>query len=347
MKTSIILRPLGVVYGIVTGIRNLMYDCGVIKSHKFNTPVISIGNITVGGTGKTPHTEYVARLLKRDHKIAVLSRGYGRKSRGFVSYTPGTPATIIGDEPFQIANKFPDIRVAVDEKRVHGINTLLNSEKYDAILLDDAFQHRKVTPSLNILLVDYNRNIMDDYMLPAGRLREWPNNRKRADIIIVTKCPQNIKGDEMDRIAKQLSTSAEQKVFFSYIKYGVPYLMGGNSTLNLEKLNRDDSIILLAGIASPVQMQNYIRQYSDNIELLEYGDHHNFSVSDLNRLEETVSKCCSKNRYIITTEKDAARLNSMNLADHIRQNIYVLPIEAAFIKDGTIFDNCIIEHLNR
>ena len=184
-------------------------------------------------------------------------------------------------------------------------------------------------------------------MLPAGRLREWPNNRKRADIIIVTKCPQNIKGDEMGRIVKQLSTSAEQKVFFSYIKYGVPYLMGGNSTLNLENLNRDDSIILLAGIASPVQIQNYIRQYSNNIELLEYGDHHNFSVSDLNRLEETVSKCCSKNRYIITTEKDAARLNSMNLADHIRQNIYVLPIEAAFIKDGTIFDNCIIEHLNR
>lgn len=343
-----IFKPLGFIYGLVTGFRNLLYDFGLIRGRSFDVPVISIGNITVGGTGKTPHTEYIIRLLQDKFRIAVLSRGYGRKSKGFVSYTPGTPATIIGDEPFQIANKFPDIRVAVDEKRAHGINALLNSERYDAILLDDAFQHRKVTPSLNILLVDYNRNIMDDYMLPAGRLREWAYNRKRADIIIVTKCPKEISQREREELSGRLCVSESQRIFFTTIKYGVPYSINNDKELiNLEQLSVDSSILLLSGIASPQQMYSHIRQFTDNIEMLTFGDHHNYTLSDIYSLKLKLSKISATRKFILTTEKDAARLREMNLEEDLRKFIYVLPIEMSFINDGTIFDNCIIEHLNR
>lgn len=348
MKIITVLRPFGFIYGIITKIRNLMFDYGLIKSYSFSFPVISIGNISVGGTGKTPHTEYVIRLLKGNYKIAVLSRGYGRKTKGFYRYDKNATALTIGDEPFQLAKKFPSIEIAVDEKRVHGINTLTKYENFDAVILDDAFQHRRVKPSLNILIVDYNRNILDDCMLPAGRLREWANNRKRADIIIVSKCPQNIKGVEMQVLAEELRTSAKQEIFFTAIRYGTPYCLGKNDiALNLKELNKDDSVILLSGIASPKQMYNYISSYTDNIELLEYGDHHIYTQDEINILDKKLLNITSRRRYIITTEKDAARLKGMNLSEKIKSSVYVLPIEIEFINSGTIFDSIILKHINK
>ena len=196
-KINDILRPLGWLYDLTTGIRNKMYDRGLLKSTSFSVPVISIGNITVGGTGKTPHTEYIAALIKDHFRTAILSRGYGRRTRGYILAESTATSLTIGDEPLQMHRRFPDIDLAVCENRAFGIERLIRDRDSHVILLDDAFQHRGVTPSLNILLVNYNRNILDDAMLPAGRLRENAAGRKRAHIIIVTKCPRNLSSDSM------------------------------------------------------------------------------------------------------------------------------------------------------
>ena len=344
VNISTILRPFGFIYGIITETRNRMYDCGLFKSHRFDIPVISIGNITVGGTGKTPHTEHLIKLLNKDYKIAVLSRGYGRKSKGFVQYTEQETAATLGDEPYQMATKFPTIRVAVHNNRAEGIEQLLQYNSYDAILLDDAFQHRKVKPSANILLIDYNRNILEDCMLPAGRLREWAYNRKRADVIIISKCPDNITEQEMMLLTKRLINN-DQKIFFTRIKYGQVYLIGHpNTLLNLEH-EKESSILLLSGIASPKQMHNYLKKFTKNISLLEFADHHSFSDKDIHNIEQAFLSLKGEKRYIITTEKDAARLKSINLKEEIKSSLYILPIEIEFVKDGTLFDRYIIEQI--
>ena len=215
---DILFYPLSLIYGIVVWIRNVMFDINILKSKEFTIPVISVGNITVGGTGKTPHVEYLIRLLKDEFKIATLSRGYKRKSFGFVLANESSTVIEIGDEPRQIKQKFPEIAVAVDSNRVKGINKLLQSEKnLNAIILDDAFQHRYVSPGLSILLVDYNNPLKDDYLLPFGRLREQAGERQRADIIIVTKCPSKIKPIDQRLLEKDLKMFAYQKLFFYFI----------------------------------------------------------------------------------------------------------------------------------
>ena len=306
---------------------------GVLKSRSFKTPVISVGNITVGGTGKTPHVEYLIRLLKNQVNVAVLSRGYKRKSHGFILSDKDTPMHMIGDEPYQIKQKFPDITVAVDKKRTRGIANLtedVNGPNVDVILLDDAFQHRYVKPGINILLVDYHRLIIYDRLLPAGRLREPIRAKDRADIVIVTKCPKDLKPMEYRVITKAMRLYPYQQLFFSTHEYDAPKPVF-EELANLEKFDSLDSlsgrnIMLLTGIASPEQLMHDLQEMKSQIIPLTFGDHHNFTKKDVANINDTFASM-SEPKVILTTEKDATRLMVADgLSDEVKSHLYVLPL---------------------
>lgn len=340
------LRPLSWLYGIGVKIRNTMFDCGILPSEAFNVPVISVGNITVGGTGKTPHTEYLIRILQDKFNIAVLSRGYKRKSRGFLIADNDTPMKMIGDEPYQIKRKFPAITVAVDRKRRRGIKKLISNEyvkDIEVVLLDDAFQHRYVKPGINILLVDYHRLINEDALLPAGRLREHESGKNRANIVIVTKCPSEIKPMDFRVIQKALDLYPYQELFFTTLRYGNLKQMYGTKSIPLDTLNESENILLLTGIASPKQLLLDLEKHSQKITQLAYGDHHNFSKSDVTKINDTFASLKGE-KIIITTEKDASRLyETKGLSDEVKENIYMLPVEIEFMRNGeqTFNDNII------
>lgn len=326
----------------VTSARNRAFDCGWLKSTRFDIPIICIGNITVGGTGKTPHTEYLIKLLSRDYNVAVLSRGYGRKSRGFLKATEETAMPMIGDEPHQIKTKFKNITVAVDEKRVRGIDHLLHDENApQVILLDDAYQHRYVKAGLYILLVDNNRPVWRDTLLPIGRLRESMAGIERADIIIVTKCPLNMSDEHKGMCRRMLQTRKNAPVFFSTMKYGTPYPLfakADNSECKIEGCN----ILLLTGIAKPAPLKAHLEEQAASVMLKQYADHHNFSEGEINDIADTFSRIAG-DKLIITTEKDAARLTALpSLPPIIKENIYALPIEVDFLDNKKeIFDQTI------
>jgi len=333
------LLPLSWLYGIGVEFRNLLFETGILKSHSYKTPVISVGNITVGGTGKTPHVEYLIRLLKGITHVAVLSRGYKRKSKGFLLATTDTPLSDIGDEPYQIKQKYPEIDVAVDKKRTRGIENLISGKctqkEVDAILLDDAFQHRHVKPGLNILLVDYHRLIIYDKLLPAGRLREPVKGKNRADIVIVTKCPTTLNPMEFRVLTKQMNLYPYQQLFFTTIKYEPmrPLFEGTERIERLEELT-DKNILLLTGIASPKQIYYDLKPYANSLLPLRYGDHHNFKKKDIIRINAEFDALPSP-KLIVTTEKDAVRLKDVEgLSPEARQNLYVLPISIEFMLQG-------------
>ena len=329
------LLPLSWLYGLGVKARNQLFELGVLKSRSFKTPVISVGNITVGGAGKTPHVEYLIRLLKDQHKVAVLSRGYKRKSKGFVRADKDTPMRMIGDEPFQMKQKFPDIPVAVDRDRCHGIDELTDSndkEAADVILLDDAFQHRYVKPGINILLVDYHRLIIYDKLMPAGRLREPKDGKSRADIVIITKCPADLKPIDYRVITKAMNLFPYQELFFSTIDYCPLIQLFGGEELPLEQLN-DKHVLLLTGIASPKQMQEDLTAMGAKINALSYADHHQFHKKDIRRINEVFASMAEP-KMIVTTEKDAVRLEDVeDLSDEVRKSIYKLPIKVSFMLD--------------
>ena len=282
------LLPLSWFYGLGVGLRNMLFEMGVLKSHSYRTPVISVGNITVGGTGKTPHVEYLIRLLKDKINVAVLSRGYKRKSHGFVMAEADTPMQTIGDEPFQMKQKFPEVTVAVDAKRTRGIERLTEdkSEKgVGVILLDDAFQHRYVKPGLNILLVDYHRLIVYDKLLPAGRLREPVKSKDRADIVIITKCPKDLKPMEFRVITKAMKLYPYQQLFFSRLEYDVPTRIFQDSDTPEAPASLDiltgKNVLLLTGIASPKQMEHDLSPMCAQLTPLVFRDHHQFKKKDL------------------------------------------------------------------
>lgn len=330
------LLPLSWLYGIGVRIRNELFDMGILKSKSYDVPVISIGNITVGGTGKTPHTEYLVRLLKQKYKVAVLSRGYKRKSKGFVLSQSDTPVRAIGDEPYQMKQKFPDVYVAVDKDRCHGIEQLCNEDiapGTEVILLDDAFQHRYVKPGINILLVDYHRLICDDKLLPAGRLRESKEGKDRANIVIVTKCPSDIKPMGFRVISKALKLRPYQKLFFSTLKYGSLYPLFWGDSRSLDTLGKEDNILLLSGIASPDQMRMDLERYNPTITMLSFGDHHYFSGKDVERINKSFLEMRSP-KLIVTTEKDSVRLKEAEgLSEEVRRSLYVLPIEVEIMQN--------------
>ena len=330
------MRPLSWLYGCGVRFRNLLFEWGVLKQTSFDVPVICVGNITVGGTGKTPHTEMLLRMLLPGRRVAVLSRGYKRKSRGFRLATPTTPMTEIGDEPWQMKQKFAEAIVAVDADRRHGINQLLTLDEtrdVGAILLDDAFQHRYVKAGLNILLTDYHRLITDDELLPAGRLREPVSAKERANIVIVTKCPSDMKPMDYRVIQEALNLKPYQDLFFSTFRYGSLRRLFNETPGQAEELTPDTHVLLLTGIASPQQMLMDLRRITRHITPLSFADHHEFDARDIQRIEEAFTAMQGSKRLIITTEKDAARLMLVdNLSPIVRRHIYVMPIEVEFLR---------------
>ncbi len=344
------MLPLSWLYGLGVRLRNQLFELGILKSRSFDIPVISVGNITVGGSGKTPHVEYLIRLLKSNSKVAVLSRGYKRKSKGYVLAGKDTRMRDIGDEPYQMKTKFPDIHVAVDKSRCHGIDMLTSGEATkdtDVILLDDAFQHRYVKPGINILLVDYHRLIIYDKLLPAGRLREPQKGKSRADIVIITKCPKDLKPMEYRVIIKAMDLYPYQQLYFTSLEYDDLNPVFGSSKRPLSSIGKAENILLLAGIASPKQLAYDLGEYSSNIRQMTFPDHHQFTAKDIERINATFDAMPSP-KMIITTEKDNARLSGMDgLSEDVRRNIYTLPIRVKFILGQEEFNNKIIGYVQK
>jgi tetraacyldisaccharide 4'-kinase len=348
---DILLYPLTLLYGMSVWIRNRLFDYKFIKSNEYTLPIISVGNITVGGTGKTPHIEYLIRLLKYEFKIATLSRGYKRKTSGFFLGSLTSSAEEIGDEPRQLKQKFPEIAVAVDGNRHRGINKLLKLEQgLNTILLDDAFQHRHVTCGLSILLVDYNRPISSDFLLPLGRLREPASERLRADVIIVTKCPKVIKPIDKRLLEKELIMFPYQKIFFTTIEYSEPepVFRGSTKPISFESLKQlNPALILLAGIANPELLKEHLQVASSQIKSLIYPDHYNYTARDMHELIETFSSSSAQNKFIITTEKDAMRLQHFTaLEEEIKAAMYYIPIHVEFLEnEGKNFNHLITNYV--
>ena len=327
------LLPLSWLYGLGVKFRNMLFEIGILHSESFDVPVISVGNITVGGTGKTPHVEYLIELLKDKAKVAVLSRGYKRRTRGFVIADDNATAKTIGDEPLQMKRKYgDDITVAVDRKRCHGIRQLTSDEDgIDVILLDDAFQHRYVKPGVNILLVDYHRLIIYDKLLPAGRLREPLSGKNRADIVIVTKCPHDLKPMEFRVITKAMNLYPFQRLFFTCLEYRNITPVFGSGEQSIDSIGKDCHILLLTGIASPQQMIEDLSPRCPHITPLTFGDHHTFTSSDVARINNEFA-ALPHPKMIITTEKDATRLIAVEgLSEEVRGAMFALPVKIRFM----------------
>lgn len=350
------LKPLSWIYGVVVGIRNWLFDIGLLKSRAYSVPIISIGNITVGGAGKTPHVEHLVRLLQDKIKVAVLSRGYKRKTRGYQLADADSTVETIGDEPYQMMKKFPNIFVATDKKRRRGIERLTGDETthdVDAILLDDAYQHRYVKPGVNILLVDYHRLIIYDRLLPAGRLRESARGKRRADIVIITKCPRDLKPMEYRVLTKTMGLFPYQGLYFTTLEYDALKPLfpeeGKAEFANASDVSAQN-ILLLTGIASPKQMEQDVLTELKPLSLktLTYADHHYYKDKDVRQINEVFSEM-PEPRIIVTTEKDAARLYDVSgLSDDVRRNIYALPIRIRFMLDQEdSFNNKIISYIQK
>lgn len=339
------LLPFACLYDVVTAIRNFMYDYGVISSRSYDVPVICIGNLAVGGTGKTPHTEYLIRLLQSaGYKVAVLSRGYKRKTRGYVLASTESTAADIGDEPKQMKSKFPSLVVAVDEDRCDGIDHLMagaDTHDVDVILLDDAFQHRRVTPGLSLLLTDSHHTYADDYLMPAGRLRENKRGSKRADIVVVTKLTTEVDDDTASEYARKLRIEEHQTLYFTRYRYGDLYNPAGSIPLNeVDCYN----VLVVTGIASPETMERELSKHAD-ISVIRFGDHHDFTHRDYMTIHDAYeSMPDDKPRIVVTTEKDMTRLHLDSILPH--GALYALPIEVEVVHDGKdMFNQQIIDYV--
>lgn len=330
-----ILFPFAILYGFITSIRNFLFDKGILKSTSFDLPVIAVGNLSVGGTGKTPQIEYLIRLLSDKYKVATLSRGYKRKSEGFVLADENSNAEILGDEPFQFYQKFPNVMVAVDANRTNGIMQLLSqNEKPEIILLDDAYQHRKVKAGFYILLTSYGDLYADDFMLPTGNLRESRSGAERTNIVVVTKCPKILAEEEQAKIRLKLKLNATQQIFFTFIDYDI-VIYGKSEKIAVGEI-KSESKLLLAGIAKPKPFFDYLKNERD--ECLTFPDHHHFSDADLDSILRKAN-----GRKIITTEKDYVRLKDSDLVDQL----YYLPIKSSFINHQQDFDATILEYIKK
>lgn len=338
-----LLFPLSLVYGGIVWLRNWMFDKSIFKSAVFNFPIICVGNIATGGTGKTPMTEYLIRLLQNKYNTATLSRGYKRKTKGFAIADAATTALEIGDEPMQFHNKFSNITVAVGEERLVAIPHLLQEKPgTEVIILDDAFQHRTVKAGLNIVLTAFNNLYTRDLMLPAGDLRDVKASMKRADIIIVTKCKAALTENEKKAITKEINPLPHQLVFFTEITYAAPYHLFNNPGVTI---GPDTNILLVCGIANPRPLKDYLAAKMNTYDMLRYPDHHIFDMDDLTDIKKQFEKIKSSNKIILTTEKDAVRLVKFEqeLKDH---PVYVLPIEHNFLfGEAPAFDKKITDFI--
>ena len=345
------LLPFSWLYGLGVRFRNQLFELGILKSKSYKTPIISVGNITVGGSGKTPHVEYIVRLLKNELKVAVLSRGYKRKSKGYVLANNSTTMLEIGDEPYQMKRKFNDIYVAVDKNRCAGIEHLTTDEETkdtEVILLDDAFQHRYVTPGINILLIDYHRLIIYDKLLPAGRLREPQSGKSRADIVIITKCPKDLKPMEYRVLTKAMDLYPYQGLFFTSIDYGHLKALFFNDEKPLDTLSNQTNVLLVTGIASPKQLTTDLKQYGCNITSMAFDDHHLFTNKDIQRINDMFEAMPSP-KIIITTEKDASRLECIEgMTENVKKHLYMLPITVSFRQEQQeLFNEKILSYVRK
>lgn len=351
-----VLFPFSLLYGLMAYFRNLLYDFGIIKSQSFEVPIISVGNLCLGGTGKSPHIEYLIKLLQEGNKVAVLSRGYGRTSKGFISASKESDAFEIGDEPKQFKEKFPETEVAVDVNRIRGIRKILRKiSRINVILLDDAFQHRHVKPGLSVLLTDYSKLFVDDFPVPYGSLREWKSGSSRADIIVVTRIPEYFSPMEKRIIRDNIKPKPYQKIYFSNIHYGDFIPLNRNkehSKGNLTKefyFERDFSVLLVTGIANPAPLSYYLKNKVKDLRHIKFRDHHRYSVSDINGLKKIFNNIATENKIILTTEKDAMRLGLPAFQKIVNDlPIFYIPIEIGFHeKDQEEFNEQIINYVRK
>jgi tetraacyldisaccharide 4'-kinase len=335
----VLLFPLAMVYGLIVFLIHFFYDSGILKSSKFSIPVIGVGNMSVGGAGKTPHIEYLIELLAPYIDIATLSRGYNRNTRGFRLVQYSDTALTVGDEPIQFRRKYRDLVVAVSESRAYAIPRILQQYPgVQTILLDDAFQHRSVLPGLQILLTAYDSMFTKDYLLPAGRLREWRSGYRRADIIIVSKCPPQLAESDRQRLLRDIHPLSHQRVYFSFYTYGYPYSLYDSSKRIM--LDETLDVLLLSAIANTDYLYSYLEDKVASIHEVEYTDHHFFNRYDIEKITRVFKSMVGSKKIILTTEKDAMRLE-MQL-DSLRQEnlpVFVLPVRVQFHGDDQkLFD---------
>ncbi len=335
-----------VIYGVVISLRNRLYDLGIIKSHTFPLPVICVGNITVGGTGKTPHVLYLTERLSETMQVSVLSRGYLRKSSGFRVVRSGDSVDNAGDEPLLMARRISKANVFVDRNRVHGITEIMRtSPETKAIILDDGFQHRAVKAGLNILLTSCDRLMTRDHIMPLGRLRESLRGMKRADIIIVTKVPPGIPVAEMNQIRKEMNINAKQRIYFTSLVYEKPVSLFGGA---VKEIKSTTAVLLVTGIADPTPLARYLEGISAGVKHIVFPDHHRFKGKDLEAITSAFDALGSDDKIVITTEKDGVRLKEItNIADHLRETIYYLPISVEFIDNEDEFIKTVYGYIGK
>jgi tetraacyldisaccharide 4'-kinase len=349
---KVLLLPISWLYGLIIWFRNALFDGGVLRASAFHIPLISVGNITVGGTGKTPHVEYLSELLNTEFNIATLSRGYKRRTRDFRIASEESTVQEIGDEPLQIKKRFPEITVAVDRKRSRGIEKLMKlTPPVEVILMDDAYQHRSVKPGFSILLVDYTRPIHEDSLLPAGMLREPASNSDRANIILVTRAPERFKPIELREYVNKMNLSIGQHLFFTCMRYGnLSPVFPDSPRRNAEWFKNHVGVVLIvAGIANPRPLRQYARSINTNIVELSFPDHHNYSQKDIVHISASCQKLKEQHQevLVLTTEKDAMRLRGHDLAPVIRDAFHAVRIHVHFLNDDKDeFDRLILNYVS-
>jgi tetraacyldisaccharide 4'-kinase len=338
----VLLLPFALIYGWIVFVRNWMYTKQYLKSTSFNVPLICIGNLSMGGTGKSPMVEHLLSILSEEYKIATLSRGYKRKTKGYALANQFSTALEIGDEPMQFHLKFPGVAVSVGERRIEAVAQLIQDvPKLQAIILDDAFQHREINAGFNILLTEYHNLFCDDYFIPTGDLRDDRKSAQRADVIIVTKCPSNLSLKEKDEITEKIDPALHQRLFFTTIAYGTPYHI--YNPADQWVLTLRDEVLLVCGIANPLPLKNYLHEKANTYYQLSYNDHHIFSIEDLQEIKEKLDQIKSKSKLILTTEKDAVRL--VKYTEELNAlPLYVLPIKPKFLFEAENIFNELVKN---
>ena len=338
-----LLYPFSLIFAAIAAIRNLLFDRGILESTAYPIPVICVGNLTVGGTGKTPLTEFLLTHLHKSYSCALLSRGYGRKTKGVILADKTASSVTIGDEPMQIHTKFENVMVAVAEKRREGMKLLLkNDPAPQVVVLDDAFQHRYVKPGLSIVVIDYHRPIWNDLCLPAGNLREPRRGLNRAQLIVINKCPETLSEQEANRMKHKLKTNNSDQVFFTTIRYGTPVpLKSQNKTFDSLLNSSGQALAAMAGIGNPEPFFKKIAEYNKPTEQLRFPDHHDFTTADIKKMEAICNQT-ENPKLMVTTEKDAIRLLAAGLPDTLFSKIWYIPIELDFLfNDQQRFTNII------
>jgi tetraacyldisaccharide 4'-kinase len=338
-----LLLPFALLYWLVVAIRNFLYNIKIIRSARFGLPLICVGNLSVGGTGKSPMVEYLVLLLKDKFKVATLSRGYKRKTRGYALAGASTTALEIGDEPMQFHLKFPGVPVAVGEERMVAIPQLLHDRPgTEAIILDDAFQHRAVTAGLNILLTECSNLFTRDFYLPVGELRDLKSSYKRADIIVVTKCNPSLADDERKKIIQEINPLSHQQVYFTAIQYGRLYHIINHTPKEIDKQTQ---VLLVSGIANPRPLARLLEERGIPNTLMQYSDHHIFTIDDLKAIKKRFESMVSPGKIILTTEKDAVRLVKFN-QELAGLPLYVIPVRHHFLfSEGNKFDKAVTDFI--